>query len=317
MAELGVRTWSLLRAAAAFARRGAADDLERPAGLDAAGRRCTAEVDALLLWRPGDGWTLGPAAPDACRAMLELYLPMCGACAERPLTVGHLGQSLDGYIATGAGDSDYVTGEANLAHLHRMRALADAVVVGAETVATDDPQLTTRRVPGPNPLRVVIDPQCRLDGDYRVFTDAAAPTLVFCTAEPGRGGARGNDAATGDVERIAVGGRNGRLALDRLLGELRARGCVAVFVEGGGATVSGFLDAGLLDRLQVAVAPLLIGRGRPGIRLPARESLGDCLRPVCRAFAMGTDVLFDCDLRAPPGARAGGGAEAAAIRRIH
>jgi diaminohydroxyphosphoribosylaminopyrimidine deaminase/5-amino-6-(5-phosphoribosylamino)uracil reductase len=304
MVERGAQTWSILRAAAAFARRTAAADLQQAAGLDAGGRRCAAGSDALLLWRPGAGWALGPAAPQASRAMLELYLPICSACAERPLTVGHLGQSLDGYIATGAGDSDYVTGEANLAHLHRMRALADAVVVGAETVAAD--------------VRVVIDPQCRLRRTYRVFTDAAAPTIVFCAAEHAGGTAFDGDAAGAGIERIAVDSRNGRLALDQLLDALRTRGCAAVFVEGGGATVSGFLDAGLLDRLQVAVAPLLIGRGRPGIRLPARDSLGDCLRPACRSFAMGADVLFDCDLRAPVDAATRGATEpASSIRRIH
>ena len=65
---------------------------------------------------------------------------------ERPITVGHLGQSLDGFIATHAGESQYVTGEENILHMHRMRALCDAIVVGAGTVAADDPQLTTRLV---------------------------------------------------------------------------------------------------------------------------------------------------------------------------
>ena len=71
-----------------------------------------------------------------------------------------------------------------------------------------------------------------------------------------------------------------------------------IFVEGGGITVSAFLAAGLLDRLQVAVAPLLIGGGRPGVRVPESSALGDCMRPACCLFDMGHDVLFDCDLRA-------------------
>jgi diaminohydroxyphosphoribosylaminopyrimidine deaminase / 5-amino-6-(5-phosphoribosylamino)uracil reductase len=70
-----------------------------------------------------------------------------------------------------------------------------------------------------------------------------------------------------------------------------------VFVEGGGVTVSMFLEANLLDRLHMTVAPLIIGDGRPAIRLPARALLGDCHRPSYRVFRMGGDVLFDCDLR--------------------
>jgi riboflavin-specific deaminase-like protein len=305
--------WRVLRGAAEHARRGALDGggayalAQDGALLDAAAARLPG--DAVLLWRPGEGWSTGPAVPAEWCPLLDLYLPICGASAARPVTVGHLGQSLDGYIATGAGDSDYVNGAANLLHLHRMRALCDAVVVGAETVASDDPQLTTRRVPGSNPLRVVIDPQRRLRGDCRVFTDGAAATLVACATEalPAEGA-----PASCQVEHVAVEGQGGRLRLDVLLDLLHRRGCAAIFVEGGGATVSRFLDAGLLDRLQLAIAPLLIGRGRPGVRLPGREPLGECLRPAHRCFAMGADILFDCDLRLPAPAEP----SSEAIRRI-
>ncbi len=77
---------------------------------------------------------------------------------------------------------------------------------------------------------------------------------------------------------------------------LRARGCARVFIEGGGVTVSTFLQANLLDRLQVAIAPVLIGDGRPAIRLTPQDRLRDCLRPRYRVFRMGGDVLFDCEL---------------------
>src|SRR5207247_8538033 len=77
---------------------------------------------------------------------------------------------------------------------------------------------------------------------------------------------------------------------------LRERSCKRIFVEGGGVTVSAFLEANLLDRLQMAIAPLIIGDGRPAIRLPARATLGDCHRPRYRVFRMGGDVLFDCEL---------------------
>ena len=77
-----------------------------------------------------------------------------------------------------------------------------------------------------------------------------------------------------------------------------ALGFSRIFVEGGGVTVSSFLSAGLLDRLHIAVAPLLIGAGRPAIRLPPRVRLQDCLRLQHRVYRAGMDILFDCDLRA-------------------
>ncbi|MEM7221920.1 MAG: RibD family protein [Pseudomonadota bacterium] len=204
-------------------------------------------------------------------------------------TLGHLGQSLDGFIATRGGQSHYVTGPENIRHLHRMRALADAVVVGAETVARDDPRLTVRQVTGTNPLRVILDPKRRLDADHRVFQDGAAPSLVIA-AVPGA-------ATHGQAEVLEVAADQGVLRLGALKQALAARGLSRIFVEGGGITVSHFLTQGQLDVLQIAVAPLIIGGGRPGLRLPPVDHLDRALRPPCRIFAMGADTLFHMDLR--------------------
>ena len=229
------------------------------------------------------------------QALLDLYLPLCGVAGARAFTLAHVGQSLDGFIATTSGDSYYINGPDNILHLHRLRALCDAVIVGAGTVAADNPRLTTRLVPGPNPLRVIIDPSRRLDGSQHVFTDGAAPTLRVCC----------DAAATpSTVPELRVARTADGIDLEDLLTQLWARGCRRVFVEGGGITVSAFLQAGLLDRLHIAVAPLLIGEGRRALRLPASDRLAQCLRPSTRVFAMGSDMLYDCDLRAVPAGRA-------------
>lgn len=259
--------------------------------------------DSASLARAGD-WPAG--TPD--RALVDLCLPVCAASAAHPITVGHLGQSLDGFIATHAGESRYVTGEENILHLHRMRALCDAVVVGAGTVAADDPQLTTRLVPGPNPIRVVLDPTRRLAPNHRVFTNSdnvEAETLYVCArSRVSPGETRYGHATVVGVEANADG-----VELPELVRLLRGRGCARIFVEGGGVTVSAFLAANLLDRLHIAIAPLLIGDGRPAIRIPPRAALDECHRPRYRVFRMGGDVLFDCELiprdeandAAPPG----------------
>jgi riboflavin-specific deaminase-like protein len=238
----------------------------------------------------GDDVVPAPDAPAAARPLLELYAPLCSACARRPLTIAHLGQSLDGHIATATGDSYYVTGPDNVRHLHRLRALSNAIIVGAGTVARDDPQLTVRHVEGESPVRVVLDPAGRLDARRRVFTDSAARTLVVH--------AEGTDApAPGNAEILLVPADGRGLALDVLLARLHERGLHCVFVEGGGSTVSRFLEVDLLDRLHVAIAALITGSGREGLSLPARDRIAECLRPAHRVFAMGGDVLFDCDLR--------------------
>ena len=256
-----------------------------------ASKRGSRASDVEWLHLRGDDYAVAADAPEGVRALLELYAPLCSARAERPLTLAHLGQSLDGHIATASGDSYYVTGPDNVRHLHRLRALSSAVVVGAGTIARDDPQLTVRHVAGPNPVRVVLDPAARLDASRRVFTDGAAPTIVVHAAAL-------DAPAPGNAEIVRVPVDGGALNLGVLLERLRERGLACVFVEGGGSTVSRFIEAGLLDRLHIAIAPIVTGRGRPGLTLPARERIGECLRPAHRVFTMGSDVLFDCDLRA-------------------
>ena len=100
---------------------------------------------------------------------------------EPTITIAQLAQSVDGFIASRTGDANYVSGEEDREHLHRLRALVDAVIVGAQTVTADDPQLTTRAVPGPSPARVIIDPSGRIPRDARVLTDGSARTL-WCVA---------------------------------------------------------------------------------------------------------------------------------------
>lgn len=302
--------WTAVIAAARSGRTVAAARAGGSFAVDPAGALRPVAADdpaAVLAWVPGSGWRAALPPDDPACHLLDLYLPVC---STEQIVVGHLGQSLDGFIATATGDSQFVTGEENILHLHRMRALCDAVVVGAGTVAADDPRLTTRLVPGRNPVRVVLDPAGRLEPHHRVFCDGEARTLRVCIA----GGAPRSRAAG---EMLTVASRGGRIDLEDLLGKLRARGFGRIFVEGGGITVSAFLEAGLLDRLQVAVAPLIVGAGRPAIRIPSSEVLRECLRPRQRVFRMGADILFDCELAGgESAARAGESPAAAALQRI-
>src|SRR5215472_3587830 len=148
-----------------------------------------------LVVRPYDGTeATGPslrrqfrqsntALPPAWEA---LYGPLRAGRVDDLMVVAQLGQSIDGRIATTTGHSEYINGAAGLDHLHRLRALVDAIVVGVETAVRDDPQLTVRRVAGPNPARVVIDPRGRLSATARLLRRDGARRVVVLgeDAEP-------------------------------------------------------------------------------------------------------------------------------------
>lgn len=235
---------------------------------------------------------LDALGPDQQR-LISVYRDFLTPAADGLRVVAHLGQSLDGRIATEPGHSRFVTGEADFRHMHRLRALAEAVLVGAGTVAHDDPLLTTRLVPGPSPVRVILDPERRLGPDYRVLREAPPATLVLCRAD------RQDRERLALAEVVGVPGEGPGLAPRVVLETLRARGLRRLFVEGGGVTVSRFLAAGCLDALHLCIAPVIIGSGRDALSLPAIARMDEAIRLTPEVLPLGSDWLFYCRLRRP------------------
>jgi riboflavin-specific deaminase-like protein len=167
----------------------------------------------------------------------------------------------------------------------------DGVVIGVGTAIADDPLLTVRRVPGPQPVRVVVDPRGRLAADARIFAaDGIRRVLITAHGTP--------CAPPPGVEVVALPLVNGQLAPAAILTALATRGMRRVLIEGGADTVSRFLAAGCLDRLHVVVSPIIIGSGRESVILPEIKSIGHALRPPIRVHLIDDEVLFDCDLSA-------------------
>ena len=309
---------------------------------DWAARRTTSFIvdEVAIEIDAGGAWRCAAALAAETAELLDLFLPLVAQAG--PWVIAQLGQSLDGRIATASGASHYINALEARTHLHRLRAVVDAVVVGVGTVNADDPQLTVRHVPGANPLRVVLDPRRRARAQARVFNDGAAPTLHLVTQDgalqrdaglaaggTGAGAAPSDHArgtrsptvgdalaalpsplAAGEVRQCVLPCDGEGFAPAAVLRWLREAGYRRVLVEGGGVTVSRFLQAGALDRLHVMVAPMLIGSGRPGLVLPPIDTLEEAIRPASRCFACGVDTLFDLELRAADlhgRARGGGG----------
>ncbi len=206
-------------------------------------------------------------------------------------------QSLDGRIATVSGDSRYISGNASLRLAHKLRRENQAILVGINTVLRDDPRLTCRLVRGRSPLRLVLDSSLRLPPDARLAASAAdRPTWVFTAREAPESREMALVKRGVRVFRVRTD-PEGRLDLQQVLGRLKETGCRRLLVEGGGQVITAFLRAGLVDRLVITTAPLLIGAGIAAVGELDVRKLSEALRPLrVRRRRLGADLVWDLRL---------------------
>ena len=198
-----------------------------------------------------------------------------------PFVVAKAAITLDGRIAALDGRSKWITGPEARTEAHRLRAECGAVLVGRRTVESDDPSLTVRHVVVANqPTRVILDPGRKLSMSHRVF-DGEAPTLRVVGGAPGDG-------------EIGVPIAEGRLDLALLMKELYARKITGLLVEGGARTIGGFHEAGLIDRLELFVAPKVLGAGKSWFEGSTPESLDQAGFEIVRIGRVGNDAWISC-----------------------
>ena len=241
---------------------------------------------------------LASEMPDGFARRLELtglYLRVlhAGYRARRAGTVfvtANFAQSLDGYMATTSGDSQWIGNEANLVHSHRLRSLHDGILVGAKTLRIDHPQLTVRHVEGPNPLRLVITRGKELDKEMIGILAKSPPTCLIHHAA-------NQPVLPEELQQVTclpVQGNpvNGCIAPELILRALAARGSHSLMIEGGGMTLSKFLSAGLIDELQIHIAPMILGNGVSPLQLTAFDSMDRVERMPSQTFPMEDQVLY-------------------------
>lgn len=256
---------------------------------------------------PGNGMARLRAA--GIKVSDDVLRPACDtliAAFRKHVTTGlprvtlKLAASLDGRIATATGESRWITGEASRRFVQRLRAEHDGVLVGAETVIRDDPELTCRLRGGRNPLRVILDGRLRVPLHARVLTNAAsARTLVVTGRQASTAKIRQVEALGAQVLRLPE--KAGRVSMRRLLQALGQRDVMSVLIEGGATVAAAALTARLVDRLLIFYAPKLIGGdGRPMLGALGVRHLRHALRlGRLRVQRFAADVLVDTEMRVP------------------
>jgi len=180
------------------------------------------------------------------------------ASSRCPCVTLSYAQSLDGSIAGCNGETLGISGGPALDFTHRLRAMHDAILVGVNTVLTDNPRLTVRRVEGPNPRPVIVDSHLRTPLDSRLVQRREAATIIATT----------EGACSEKAARLAACGvevwflpktATGRVELPALFCRLGAEGITSVMVEGGASIITSILGSDLADQIVVTVAPRLLG----------------------------------------------------------
>jgi len=232
-----------------------------------------------------------------CRLHNRGFLSVCAR--GRPFVTLKLATTVDGRIATAAGESRWITGPVARRFVHRLRSSTDAVMVGRATAQADDPELSARRGGRVvhRPVRVLVDSGLRVSPELRLFGDANAQTWVLHAR-----GARGRRALEARGARLLQIRRRGDyLDLRAALECLADQGLTTVLVEGGGELAAALLRRSLVDELHWILAPKLLGGdGRPALgslgvkRLRDAEELGEL-----RVRRLGDDVHLHAELYHP------------------
>jgi diaminohydroxyphosphoribosylaminopyrimidine deaminase / 5-amino-6-(5-phosphoribosylamino)uracil reductase len=225
---------------------------------------------------------------DYSKLPLEFQPLFAPLMVRAPFVIGQLGQSLDGRVATLSGHSKYINGKDGLLHLHRLRAVVDAVVVGVGTVIADNPLLNTRLCAGQNPARVIIDPNGRLREDAATLREDGTRCVVITTDNI-------VIKYASHIEHIILPSGDGKIAPHAIIKALAKLGLHKILVEGGPHTLANFITHKALNRLHLIVAPIILGSGKSGLSLPPIDVLNDALRPKTKSYKIGDEVIFDCE----------------------
>jgi diaminohydroxyphosphoribosylaminopyrimidine deaminase/5-amino-6-(5-phosphoribosylamino)uracil reductase len=247
-----------------------------------------------LLGRSGIETRTGVLDED-CRRLNQVYFKYIRTGI--PFVTLKFAQTLDGRIATVTGSSQWISSSASLKLAHKLRSIHDAILVGIGTLLKDNPNLTVRLIKGRSPIRVIADSRLRIPLNSKVLQEQhVAHTIVATT--PGASEKKKVSLSNMGIEVMEVAADDqGRVDLENLLFKMGTRGISSVLVEGGSQIVTSMLSKGLADKIVVAVAPRILGKGIEAVGDLGISEIARTVRlsPV-RVHRKGVDLIVEAEI---------------------
>ena len=199
------------------------------------------------------------------QSILNILLPILRK--NKKLVIAQIGQSIDGRIALNNGNSHYINNPKSIIYLHCLRSISDAIIVGSNTIKKDDPLLTTRKIKGTNPKRIIIDGSLSLNNKYKIFNDGNE-NIIFTKSNKN---IRLNNSIIIRLKEINF--------TKNLITQIKKLKYKNILVEGGSKTISELINNKYIDILQFMIAPILIGSGINSLNLKEISNLNKAIRP--------------------------------------
>ena len=199
------------------------------------------------------------------QSILDILLPILRK--NKKLVIAQIGQSIDGRIALNNGNSHYINNPKSIIYLHCLRSISDAIIVGSNTIKKDDPLLTTRKIKGTNPKRIIIDGSLSLNNKYKIFNDGNE-NIIFTKSN--------KNIRLNNSTIIRLKEKNFTKDLITQIKKLKYKN---ILVEGGSKTISELINNKYIDILQFMIAPILIGSGINSLNLKEISNLNKAIRP--------------------------------------
>ena len=199
------------------------------------------------------------------QSILNILLPILRK--NKKLVIAQIGQSIDGRIALNNGNSHYINNPKSIIYLHCLRSISDAIIVGSNTIKKDDPLLTTRKIKGTNPKRIIIDGSFSLNNKYKIFNDGNE-NIIFTKSN--------KNIRLNNSTIIRLKEKNFTKNFITQIKKLKYNN---ILVEGGSKTISELINNKYIDILQFMIAPILIGSGINSLNLKEISNLNKAMRP--------------------------------------